>query len=168
MHHKAGMSDGMTFRGGTFTNVSRISPFFDHVTELLFVSMCWNYSFEIFAYRIAKRKSCLLEIRRYIELDKHHEKHFTPQERSELMEFFGHVDKIIECADAAQATKNLDTDFIRALINAYSYWKMQNLLPKNPLAEDRPTLLNKVDAWIDGSAWSKSHMIIDFTLKSFI
>ena len=71
-----------------------------------------NYSFGIFAYRVAKRKSSLPEIRRYIELDEHDEKYFTPQERSELMEFFRHVGKIIERVDAAQATKALDTDFI--------------------------------------------------------
>ena len=99
-------------------------------------------------HRVAKHKSCLPEIRRYVE---HDERYFTPEERSELKKFFGHVDKIIIIVNVAQATKN---PALHKCLWAFTrtYWKDHNLLPKHPNAEDRPTLLDKVDAWIDGSA----------------
>jgi hypothetical protein len=104
-----------------------------------------NYSFDIFVHRVTKRKDKLSDIRRYIEEDR---THFTPQHRSTLVVFLGHVDAIITSVAKAQTTKQLSTLFIEMLQGMYSYWTKHGLLPKDPPDGKRLTLLDDADAWL--------------------
>jgi len=108
-----------------------------------------NYSFDIFAHRVNKRKHRLLDIQGYIEQDR---EHFAPQQRSTLADFLGHVDLIIKTVDNAEATKHLSTTSIEMLLNIYSYWTEHNLLPRDALAKNKITLLDNADTWLAGSA----------------
>ena len=117
-----------------------------------FVDICraiHNYSFDIFAHRVTKREHKLSDIRGYIELD---QTSFTPQQRSTLVDFLKHVDMIIEHVARAQTTKQLPTLFIRMLLMMYSYWTRHNLLPEDPPAKNKLTLLDTADAWLASGA----------------
>ncbi|KAH9992190.1 hypothetical protein BJV74DRAFT_884679 [Russula compacta] len=52
-----------------------------------------NYSFDVFCYRVTKRVNKLSKIRGYIEQDQ--TDYFSDRQRSTLLEFFYHVDRII-------------------------------------------------------------------------
>jgi len=113
-----------------------------------FIEICTaihNYSFDIFAHCVAKHEDKLSDIRRHIEED---QTHFTSQDRSTLVVFLEHVNKIIMDVTNAQTTKTLPTTFIKMLLRMYSSWTAQNLLPKDSLAPKRVTLLDMADAWL--------------------
>ena len=110
-----------------------------------------NYSFDIFAYRVTKRQHRFSDIRRYIEQDR---THFTPEDRSTLAAFLRHVEAISKAVADAEATKQIPIIDIRMLINMYSHWTKNNLLPKEGLAHHQDTLLDDADKWLAGSAWS--------------
>ena len=117
-----------------------------------FVDICraiHNYSFDIFAHRVTKRKHRLSDIRRYIEQD---QTHFTAQQRSLLVEFLQDVDWIIENVASAQTTKQLPTSFIKMLSRVYSYWTRQKLLPKDSLPDSKLTLLDVAGTWLASGA----------------
>ena len=63
-----------------------------------------NYSFEIFAHRVNKRKHKLSDIQTYIAQD---QTHFELEHRRTLLAFLQHVDLIIKTVADAQATKQL-------------------------------------------------------------
>ena len=116
-----------------------------------FVDICrviHNYSFDIFAHRVTKREHRLSDIRRYIELD---QTDLTPRQRSILVEFLEHVDWIIKNVAKAQSTKQLPTSFIKMLLMMYSDWTRRNLLPKDPPAGNKFTLLDTADALLAGA-----------------
>jgi len=122
--------------------------------EVDFIRICraiHNYSFDIFAHRVTKHKKKLSDIRGYIEQD---QTYFTPEQRSTLVKFLGHVVAIITVVANAQATKQLPAITIRMLLNVYSYWTDHNLLPKDLFADNKLTLLDKVDTWLAEGAWS--------------
>jgi hypothetical protein len=104
-----------------------------------------NYSFRIFAYRVNKRLSKLSAIQEHIDQDR---THFAPEQRSTLMMFLEHVEGIIRTVATAQATEQLSSSVIQMLLKTYSYWKKHNLIPKDPLAKNRFTLLDAADAWL--------------------
>ena len=104
-----------------------------------------NYSYDIFEYRVNKRKHKLSEIRGYIEQGP---TPFTGQQHSALMEFLQHVDRIIKIVTNARDTKQLPYNFIEVLLSIYSYWKNRNLLPKGELADNKVTLLDHADTWL--------------------
>jgi hypothetical protein len=108
-----------------------------------------NYSFDIFAYRVTKRKHKLSDIRRYIELD---QTDFTLQDRSTLVTFLKHVDMIITNVAYAETTKQLPATSIKLFLNIYLYWTKHDLLPKDSLAEEKVTLLDRADTWLAKSA----------------
>jgi hypothetical protein len=105
-----------------------------------------NYSFDIFRHRVTKRKHKLSEIRGYIEQD---QTNFSDQERSMLVLFLYHVDKIIILTTA---TEQVSAAFIKMLISMYSYWTHHDLLPKDPTADNKFTLLDHADTWLAKSA----------------
>ena len=118
-----------------------------------------NYSYDIFNYRVNKRKHKLSQIREYIEQGS---AHFLSQRHSTLVEFLEHVDAIINIVADSQATKQLPDVDIRMLLNIYSYWMNHNFLTDDPLANNKPsTLLDEVDAWLAEGALSDT---CDFTL----
>ncbi|KAF8324259.1 uncharacterized protein EI90DRAFT_2346388 [Cantharellus anzutake] len=108
-----------------------------------------NYSFDLFAYRVNKRKHKLSDIRSYIEQEK---RQFNSRQRSMLLEFLLHVESIIKVVTNAQTTKQLSSDFIRVLVQTYSFWTTNGLLPQERLAGDVVTLLDHADAWLADSA----------------
>ena len=108
-----------------------------------------NYSFDIFAHRVTKRKHRLSDIRRYIEQD---QTHFTAQQRSLLVEFLQDVDWIIENVASAQTTKQLPTSFIKMLSRVYSHWTRHKLLPKDSLPDNKLTLLDVAGTWLASGA----------------
>jgi len=119
-----------------------------------FIEICsaiHNYSFDIFAYRVTKRKDKILDIRGYIEQDK---THFSQEQRSTLLEFLIGVKAINILVANAQATgtKELPTTFIEMLLSMYSFWKKDNLLLKDLPADRILTLLDLADAWLADSA----------------
>ena len=120
--------------------------------EINLIEICkaiHNYSFDIFAHRVTKHKEKLLGIRGYIERD---QTHFTPEQRSTLAEFFGHVLAIITVIANAEATKQLPTITIQMLLNVYWYWTDHNLLPEDLSADNKLTLLDRVDMWLSDGA----------------
>ena len=122
--------------------------------EIYFVDICrvtHNYSFDIFVHRVLKRESKLSEIRWYIEQD---QTHFTTDQRGTLLEFLEHVDSIIQIVQVAssQTTKQFPTSFIQMLLWVYSYWTKHNLLPKDSLPDNKLTLLDAADTWMDDGA----------------
>jgi hypothetical protein len=92
-----------------------------------------NYSYDIFEYRVNKRKLKLSEIRGCIEQGP---TPFTGQQHSTLMGFLWHVDSIIKIVTNARDTKQLSYNFIKNLLSVYSYWVNHNLLLKGELAEN--------------------------------
>ena len=56
----------------------------------------------------------------------------------------------------ATNTKQLSAMNIDMLFSIYLYWTQHNLLPKDPLADNKVTLLDNLDAWLAASdgAWS--------------
>ena len=119
-----------------------------------FVDICraiHNYSFDIFAHRVAKRKHELSHIRRYIEQD---QMHFTAQQRSTLVGFLYHVDSIIKKVAKAQTKKQLPAVFIKLLLRMYSFWTEQKLLPEDSLPDNlnKFTLLDLADTWLASGA----------------
>ena len=115
-----------------------------------------NYSYDTFKYRVNKRKHKLSQIREYIEQGS---ARFSSQRRFTLVEFFKHVDAIINIVADAQATKQLPDMDIRMLLNIYSYWMNHNLRPYDPLANNKPTLLDEADAWLAEGALSDTYVI---------
>ena len=107
-----------------------------------------NYSFDIFAHRVLKREHKLSNIRQYIEQD---QTRFTLLQRSTLLEFVKHVGSIIRMVRvvSAQTTKQLPTAFVNLLLWVYSYWTEHNLLPKDSLPDNKLTLLDVADTWMD-------------------
>ena len=103
-----------------------------------------NYSFEVFHYRVTKHGHKLSEIRGYIEEDR---RYFTSQQRGMLLQFLRRVDAIITVT-TTMTTKQFPTTFIKALLGIYSNWTHNNLLPKDPLADDKLTLLDRADTWL--------------------
>jgi hypothetical protein len=99
-----------------------------------------NYSFDIFRYRVTKRKHNLSEIRRYIEEDQ--TDYFSDKERFTLLKFLDQVDQIIT---KTTKLKQFPTNFIKALSWIYSSWTHYNLLPKDPPADNKLTLLDRAD-----------------------
>jgi hypothetical protein len=116
-----------------------------------------DYSFDVFAYRVNKRKKRLSEIQGYIEHDQ--TEHFGSQDRSKLAMFFRNVNTIILAVAKAQATKKLTDTSMRLILGIYSYWTEHNLLPDLSVAGDKLTLLDHVDMWLAESAWSDSLLI---------
>jgi len=104
-----------------------------------------NYSFNIFAYRVAKCKDKLSEIRGYIEQD---ETYFTDDQRSTLLRFLRYVASIIEFVAKEETTKQLPNDLMRLLLDTYSYWMGHNLLPEDLESHNMSTLLNLADIWL--------------------
>jgi hypothetical protein len=117
-----------------------------------FIEICrviHNYSFDIFAHRVTKRRDKLSDIQRYIRQDR---AHFTPQDRSTLVAFLEHVDLIITSVTHVWTTKQLSTIFIEMLRAMYLHWMKHDLLPKDPLDDKKVTLLDDADAWLAGRA----------------
>ena len=110
-----------------------------------------NYSFYIFAHRVTKHKKKLFDIQGYVEQD---QTYFTPEQRSTLVTFLGHVVAIITVVANAEATKQLPAIRIRMLLYVYSYWTHHNLLPKDLFADNKLTLLDSVDTWLADGACS--------------
>jgi hypothetical protein len=108
-----------------------------------------NFSFEVFAHRVNKRKKKLSTIMTYIQND---QTQFTPNNRSTLLEFLQDVEAIIMTVDGAQATEQLHITSIQMLRGMHAYWTKKNLLPKDPLAHDQVTLLDTADTWLRSSA----------------
>ncbi|KAF8327194.1 uncharacterized protein EI90DRAFT_3018263 [Cantharellus anzutake] len=104
-----------------------------------------NYSFDIFAYRVNKRKHKLSDIWKYIEQDGGE---FDLRQRTLLLNFLSHVGTIIEVVANAQTTKQLSSNFICGLVRMYSIWTKNGLLPKEGLASNVVTLLDRADAWL--------------------
>jgi hypothetical protein len=104
-----------------------------------------NYSFDIFAHRVSKRKHNLSDIREFIEQDR---THFTTEQRSTLVDFLEHVHRIIMAVTKAQTTGQLSTNFIRMLLLMYLYWTEHDLLPEDSLADKKVKLLDRADAWL--------------------
>jgi hypothetical protein len=92
-----------------------------------------NYSYDIFEYRVNKRKLKLSEIRGYIEQGP---TPFTSQQHSTLMGFLWHVDSIVKIVTNARDTKQLSYNFIKNLLSVYSYWVNHNLLLKGEFVEN--------------------------------
>jgi hypothetical protein len=115
-----------------------------------FIEICraiHNYSFDIFAHHVTKHEHKLSNIRGYVETDR---THFTPQQRSTLLEFLDNVDSIINSVANAQTTKQLPTISIKMLFMIYLYWTKHNLLPKN--LDKKFTLLDSADNWLADGA----------------
>ena len=122
--------------------------------EIDFIAICraiHNYSFDIFVYRVNKRKDKLSKIRGYIEQD---QTHFSSHDRSMLLVFLQQVEIIVTDVSDAQATKQLSTTNIQILLSIYSYWTENNILPKDALAKNKVTLLDNVGTWLAEGAWS--------------
>ena len=107
-----------------------------------------NYSSDVFYYRVSKREHKLSEIRGYIEQDR---RNFTDQQREMLLEFLYHVDRIINMT-TTMTTEQFPTIFIKLLLGVYSYWTHNDLLPKDPPADNKLTLLDHADTWLAESA----------------
>jgi hypothetical protein len=114
-----------------------------------------NYSYDMFKYRVNKRKHKLSQIRGYIEQES---TYFTPQQRYTLVYFLKHVDMIIKVVDT-QATKQLSYMHIQMLLNIYWYWTNHNLLPNDRLADNKVTLLDHADEWLAQGASSDTYVI---------
>jgi hypothetical protein len=104
-----------------------------------------NYSFEIFAYRVNKRKHKLSDIRGYIEQA---ETSLVPEHRSRLLKFLRDVDAIITHVTDAQATKQLPTHTIKTLLSIYRDWTNHNIIPQGGFSDNKRTLLDMADEWL--------------------
>ena len=107
-----------------------------------------DYSFEVFHYHVTKREHRLSEIRGHIEQDR---RNFTDQQRETLLTFLYHVDRIITVT-TTMTTEQFPTTFIKVLLGMYSYWTYNGLLPKDPPADNKLTLLDHADTWLAKSA----------------
>jgi hypothetical protein len=127
-----------------------------------FIEICraiHNYSFDIFAHRVTKHKHKLSDIWRYIEQDL---THFTPWQRSTLVDFLRHVDGIIKTIANAQASKQLSTISNRMLLLICSYWTKHKFLPKDAPADNTFPLLDAADTWLaDGAVRIASYSCSD-------
>jgi hypothetical protein len=113
-----------------------------------FVEICaviHNYSFNIFKYRVNKRKKNLLEIRKHIEQD---EGFFKPEQRSTLLEFLRHVAHIMRAVTDAEHMNQFPTSTMTMLHTMYIVWTDDNLLPKDDPADNTLTLLDIADNWL--------------------
>jgi hypothetical protein len=115
-----------------------------------------NYSYDIFAYRVNKRKHKLSQIRGYIEQGS---TYLSTELRSKLLSFLKHVDMIIKVVADTQATKQLSYIKIQMLLNIYSIWTNYNLLPNDRLADNKVTLLDHADGWLNEGARSDNYVI---------
>ena len=107
-----------------------------------------NYSFEVFHYRVTKHGHKLSEIRGYIE--RHQTSYFSDEQRRMLLKFLYHVDMII--TRTTTMTRQFPTTFIKVLLAMYSYWTHNDLLPNDPPADNKLTLLDRADTWLAESA----------------
>ena len=114
-----------------------------------------NYSYEIFEYRVNKRRKKFSQIWGYIEQES---ADFSPEQRSTLLAFFNHVDMILQVVEP-QVTKQLSRNHIQMLLNIYTYWTDHNLLPEDPLVDNKLTLLDHADAWLAKGALSDTYVI---------
>ena len=115
-----------------------------------------NYSYDIFAYRVNKRKHKISQIRGYIEQGS---TYLSTELRSKLLSFLKHVDMIIKVVADTQATKQLSYIKIQMLLNIYSIWTNYNLLPNDRLADNKVTLLDHADEWLAEGARSDTYVI---------
>ena len=115
-----------------------------------------NYSYNIFEYRINKRKHKLSQIRGYIEQES---TNFSSEQRSTLVVFLRHVDMIINVVANTQATKQLPYIKIQMLLSIYSNWTKNNLLSNDRLADNNVTLLDRADEWLAKGARSDTYVI---------
>ena len=115
-----------------------------------------NYSYNIFEYRVNKRKHKFSQIRGYIEQES---TNFSSEQRSMLVDFLQHVDMIIKVVADTQATKQLPYIEIQMLLSIYSYWTKNNLLPNYRLADNKVTLLDHADEWLANGARSDTYVI---------
>ena len=115
-----------------------------------------NYSYDVFKYRVNKRKHKLSEVRGYIEQES---TYFTSKQRSTLVVFLQHVDMIINIAAGSQASKQFSYSKIQMLLNIYSYWTNHNLLPNDQLADNQVTLLDQADAWLAEGALYDTYVV---------
>jgi hypothetical protein len=79
-----------------------------------FIEICkviHDYSFDIFRYRVTKRRQKLSDIRGYIEQD---QTDFTNKQRSTLLTFLTHVDQII--TKTTTTAEQFPTNFIKLLV----------------------------------------------------
>jgi hypothetical protein len=117
-----------------------------------------DYSFDVFAYRVNKRKASLSVIRGHIKQDP--TARFGYEDHSKLIVFFQNLEAIIKAVDDARATKQFSRRSIDLIQESYLYWTYRNLLPNILDAGDKPTLLDDVDKFLaDGGAWSDSLLI---------
>jgi hypothetical protein len=114
-----------------------------------------NYSYDIFEYRVYKRRPRLSEIRGYIEQER---MHFTLEQHFMLMNFLQHVDAIIDIVADARHTKQFSNIAIQIFINIYWYWKKHNLLPKDEPADNKVTLLDQADARLAEGACADTYV----------
>jgi hypothetical protein len=132
-----------------YTPPERGSPkFIEETSKPDFFRVCeaiHNYSFDIFAYRVNKREHKLSEIRGYVEKDV---THFTDRERRTLLTFLLHVDGIIKIVAKSQARKRLRFNVMDVLLSIYRFWTTNDLLPEDELADNKPTLLGRLDSWL--------------------
>lgn len=106
-----------------------------------FIKICraiHNYSFDIFAHHVSKRKGKKPGIWSPIELD---QTHFSHQQRFTLLYFLKTVETIIKIVNNARTTKKLSTIFIKSLLT------MDNILSEH---DDTATvtLLDHADTWL--------------------
>jgi hypothetical protein len=115
-----------------------------------FIKICaviHNYSFNVFKYRVNKRKKKLREIQNYIE----HGGYFEPHQRETLLTFLRYVANIItEVANAKD--DQFPTSTMEMLQAVYSKWTNDLLLPKDDVAGNTLTLLDAADQWLADSA----------------
>jgi hypothetical protein len=52
----------------------------------------------------------------------------------------------------AETTKQLPVTSIKLFLNIYLYWTKHDLLPKDSLADEKVTLLDRADTWLAKSA----------------
>ena len=108
-----------------------------------------NYSYEVFLHRVTKREQKLSEIRGYIEQDQTN--YFSDQQREMLLKFLYHLDTIITTT-TTMTTEQFPTTYIKMLLVMYMYWTHHGLLPKDPPADKKLTLLDNADTWLAESA----------------
>jgi hypothetical protein len=121
-----------------------------------FIKICaaiHDYSFNIFKSRVYKRKEHLRKIRNLIEED---EGSFESEQLETLLKFLNCVANIIKAVTNAEYMDQFPTSTMKMLQTVYSEWTNDNLLPKDGLADNTFTLLDKADKWLAESARSAS------------
>ncbi len=119
----------------------------DHFIEIC--AVIHKYSFKIFKSRVNKRKKNILNIRNLIQQD---EGFFEPEQRSTLLKFLRHVANITRAVTDAEHMDPIPTSTMKMLKTVYSAWTYDNLLPKDDLAGNTLTLLDRADNWLAESA----------------